>query len=133
MSLSQFQLLGTDEKRQRSSSEQRSCNFGILPKESDVFHWAQVGVEMIRQSFPKLMDPETRLVRFPSNLMHVLECCLDDDPAERYDPVLIVRMLEEVEFSLCNQNIEWLDDDYDLPKIRKRVLSSTNLPANWSR
>jgi hypothetical protein len=104
-------------------------------KMSDIFAWAQLGVDIIRRNYDKLVD-QTGVVRFPTKLMHLLEQCLASDPQSRYEAELLVFMLDEVEESLRAGDpgaTEWTEGDYELREVAKRLSTSLELPPSWMK
>lgn len=105
---------------------------------SDIYAWAQVGIEIIRLNYEKLQNEEGRVL-FPKKLMHLFEVCLSRVPKNRYEAVLLVRMLEEIERNVdtdgnaVGNESSWTEGSCELLEVRRRLATSLELSSSWMK
>ncbi len=105
-------------------------------KADDIYAWGRLGVEIISTYSHLLQSPDGGL--YPAALMRVLERCLDPNPEGRFDAKTLVVVMDEVmdgpgglAAMAYGNEVEWYDDGYELPQLRKKMESSLQLKEHW--
>jgi hypothetical protein len=103
-------------------------------RNSDIFAWAQLAVDIIRLNYSSLADGQGK-VKYPEKLMTIIEDCLNDSPEERYTADELVVFMEQIgkEFVSGNpSDITWTEGSFEFSRTARRLSSSLKLPSSWS-
>ncbi len=105
-------------------------------KADDIYAWGRLGVEIISTYSHLLRNPDGEL--YPAGLMRVLERCLDPNPEVRFDAKTLVVVMDEavdgpggLAAMAYGNEVEWYDESYELPQLRKKLESSLELREHW--
>jgi serine/threonine protein kinase len=92
---------------------------------TDMYAFGRLAIDMVRFNHQCFVEDDQGTIRIPGKLADILELCLDDDPAERLEAVLVGFMLEEVQQNIRDGEAEWVDSEEFLsrPSAGSKLLS----------